>query len=454
MKQADSEKYNEAVSIVKTLQKRGYEAYLAGGCVRDMLLGKESNDFDISTSARPEEIEKIFEKTKAVGKQFGVILVLGKTGSFEVATFRGEGEYKDRRRPSSVFWVSAKEDAKRRDFTVNGLFYDPIKKKVIDYVHGQEDIKEGIIRFIGNPDKRIKEDNLRLLRAVRFKNVLGYKFEKQTEEAIIKNAPLIKNVSKERIKEELDKMLIDPSRAEAILDLSRLGLLIHIIPEIEKMKNVKQPPHFHAEGDVFEHSILSLKKLPKKVSKEVAWATLLHDVGKPDTFKLRDHPKYGKRATFYGHVKLGAELTEKICRRLKFSKKEREKVVFLVREHLRHKDIKTMRVARQRSWAQHPWFSDLLLVWKADGEASYLGKEGVVDLSLYDFAIKLYEDELRRPKPPKPLVNGFDVMNTLNIPSGPLVGKILKVVTDAQLEGRIKNKKEAIAFIKSLKKDK
>jgi poly(A) polymerase len=450
IKEPKNEKFKEAVKIVQTLQNKGYETYLAGGCVRDMLMGKEPKDFDISTSAKPKEIEGIFSKTKAVGKKFGVILVLGKTEEFEVATFRGEEEYKDARRPSKVFWVSSKEDAKRRDFTVNGLFYDPIAKKIIDFVNGQEDIEKKIIKFIGNPDERIKEDNLRILRAVRFKNTLGFKYDKETEKALKKNAKLVQNVSKERIKNELDLILEDRSRAQGILDLSRLGILKYILPEIEKMKGAKQPPQFHSEGDVFEHTILSLRKLPEKVSREAAWATLLHDIGKPDTSKVREHPKYGKRITFYGHTKLGAEITDKICRRLRFSKKEREKVVFLVLEHLRHKDIPKMKLARQRKWAQNPLFPELMVVWKADSEASYLGKKGV-DLSLYNYAKKLYEKEQKQPKPPKLLLNGNDVMKTLNIPSGPLVGKILRQVEEAQLENKIKTKKEAIEYIKGLK---
>jgi poly(A) polymerase len=450
LKEPKTEKYREAVEIVKTLQGKGFETYLAGGCVRDMLMGKEPKDFDISTSAKPKEIEKIFSKTKAVGKEFGVILVLGKTGEFEVSTFRGEEEYKDARRPSKVFWVSSKEDAKRRDFTVNGLFYDPVAKKIIDFVNGQKDMEKKIIKFIGNPDERIQEDNLRILRAVRFKNILGFKYDKETEKALKKNAKLIKNVSKERVKNELDLILEDKSRGQGILDLSRLGILKYILPEIEKMKGAKQPPQFHSEGDVFEHTILSLQKLPDKVSREVAWATLLHDIGKPSTSKVREHPKYGKRITFYGHIKLGAEIADKICRRLRFSKKEREKVVFLVLEHLRHKDIPKMKVARQRKWAQNPLFPELMVVWKADSEASYLGKKGI-DLSLYNYAKKLYEKEQKQPKPLKLLLNGNEVMKTLNIPSGPLVGKILRQVEEAQLENKIKTKKEALEYIKGLK---
>ena len=322
---------------------------------------------------------------------------------------------------------------------------------MIDYVGGQKDIKDKILRFIGNPEERIKEDNLRILRAVRFKNILRFQYEEGTEKALKENAHLIQNVSKERAKNELDLILEDKSRPEAFLDLSRLGILKYILPEIEKMKGVHQPPQFHSEGDVFEHTILCLEKLPKKVSKEVAWAVLLHDLGKPGTFKIRKHPKYGKRITFYGHVKLSAEMADKICRRLRLSKKEREKVVFLVREHLRHKDIKKMRLARQRAWAQHPWFPDLLLVWRADGEASYIGERGKLDLSLYNYAKKLYQEELKRPKPPKPLLNGNEIMKILKIKEGPKVGEILEKLKEAQLEGKIKTKKEAENYLKKNK---
>lgn len=451
MRKFNSEKYKEAVSIVKILQEHGYEAYLAGGSVRDLILGGEVKDFDISTSAKPAEIEKVFKKTIPVGKQFGVIVVAGKIGNFEVSTFRGEEEYKDRRRPSKVFWVSAKEDAKRRDFTINGLFYDPIKDKIIDFVDGRKDIKNKIIRFIGNPDERIKEDNLRILRAIRFKNILGFKYDEKSKKALKENAALIQNVSRERIKDELDKILVDKSRAKSILDLSQLGILKHILLEIEKMKNIKHPEHFHAEGDVFKHTVLALEKLPDMVSKEVAWATLLHDVGKPDTFKIRKHPKYGARATFYGHVELSAEIADKICRQLRFSKKEREKIVFLVKEHLKHKDIIQMKIAKQRRWLAHPWLTELMQVWKADGEASWLGEKEKIDLSLYNAVKKLYEEELKRPKPEKPLINGNDVMKTLNIPAGPEVGKILKKIEEAQLEDKIKTKKEVLEFIKSIR---
>ncbi|MCX6806835.1 MAG: HD domain-containing protein [Candidatus Berkelbacteria bacterium] len=450
MKQIESKKFKEAVLIVKKLEDSGFEAYFAGGSVRDMLLGIEPTDFDISTSATPDQIEKLFSRTVAIGKKFGVILVVGDQGQYEVTTFRGEAEYKDKRRPSKVYWVKAKEDAKRRDFTINGLFFNPLTNKIVDNVGGQKDLKNKVIRFIGDPDKRIKEDNLRILRAVRFKNVLNFKYDSKTKSAIQKYASLIQNVSKERIKLELDKILENKSRANGILDLSELGILKHILPDIDKMKNVDQPHHFHAEGDVFEHTILSLQKLPPKTSKIVAWATLLHDVGKPSTFKMRDHPKYGLRETFYGHIEKSAEIAEKITKRLKFSKEEQEKVVFLVREHLKHKDIPLMKLARQRKWLANPWMIELFMVWKADGEASWLGKKEKIDLSLYEQTKVLYEEELKRPKPPKPFLNGNEVMKILKIKPGPEVGKILEKLEEVQLEEKIKSKQEAIEFIKNI----
>ena len=446
-----SEKFQEAVSVVKTLQNKDFETYLAGGCVRDILMDKEPKDYDIATAAEPDEVRKIFSHSHPVKKEFGTMLVIEKGHQFHVTTFRGEKEYEKGRWPTEIYFTeSAKEDVLRRDFTINGLFYDPTKKKVIDFVDGQKDLKERLIRFIGEPEERVKEDYLRILRAVRFKNTLGFEYEPKTKQAIKENTQLIEKVSKERVKTELDLILEDKSRAQGFLDLSELGVLKYILPEIEKMKDVKQPPQFHSEGDVFKHTILCLEKLPEKAEKEIAWAILFHDLGKPQTFKIRKHKKYGKRITFYGHVNLSAEMADKICRRLRFSKKEREKVVFLVQEHLRHKDIPKMKVARQRKWAQNPWFSDLLVVWKADSQASYLGGEKI-DLSLYEYAKKLYEDELARPKPPKPLINGYDVMETLKIPSSPLVGQILRKVEEAQLEEKIKTKKEALEFVKTLK---
>jgi len=451
MKLLKSPKLNEALDVILKLEKAGFTSYLAGGCVRDLLLGRVSQDYDIATKATPNEIEKLFKKTKGVGKQYGVILVIGKAGHFEVATFRGESEYEDARRPNKIHWVSAKEDARRRDFSINGLFYEPKTKKIIDYVSGQNDLKNKIIRFFGNPDERICEDHLRILRAVRFKNVLDFKYAPETERAIKENAKKIKTVSLERIKDELDKILTSEFRAQGILDLSNLGIMPHILPEIDEMKKSDQPPAFHAEGNVFKHTILCLEKLAPDVSAEVAWAILLHDIGKPAMRREIIHPQKGKRTVFYGHVEVSAKMTEQICHRLKFSKKEKDVVVFLVREHLKHKDIPKMKLARQRQWVSHPLMPELLQVWKADGQGSWLSKKEHIDLSLYDQVKKIYEDELKRPKPPKPFLSGDDVMKALKIPPGLKVGEILRTASDAQLEEKVKNKKEALQFIKNLK---
>jgi poly(A) polymerase len=439
-----------AIEIIKKLQAKSFEAYFVGGCVRDILLGNKPSDFDIATSAKPNEIEKLFPRTIPVGKKFGVILAVVNEKQYEIATFRGEKEYKDARRPEKVYWTSAKEDAKRRDFTCNALFYDPITKKYLDFVDGRKDIKNKILRFIGDPEKRIQEDHLRILRAIRFKNVLGFKFEQKTKQALQKNSGLIISVSAERIRNELNKMLLDKSRYQSIQDLSDLGILKFILPEVEKCKGSEQPPQFHKEGDVFIHTILSLKSLPPRTKLSIAWATMLHDIGKPDTWKIREHPKFGKRITFYGHIKLSAILSEQICKRLKFSKKMSEKIVFLVREHLRHKDLLKMKEGRRSRFAQNIWFKDLMQVWKADGSASHLGKMGNIDLSLYNDAKKVYEEEMKKPKPPLSFLNGIEIMKMKKIKPGPKVGEISEKLVEAQFEGTVKNKKDAIEFVKKL----
>lgn len=450
----------EALKIVTKLQKAGFIAYFAGGCVRDLLMGKKPADFDVATSAKPTQVEKLFPKTKPVGKKFGVILVIEGGHRFEVTTFRGEKEYKDARRPSKVYWSDPKEDAKRRDFTCNGIFYDPVAKKYLDFVGGRKDIKNKILRFIGNAEERINEDHLRILRAVRFKNCLGFQYDQEMKNVLPKFANQIKTVSSERIRMELDKILLHPSRNQAFRDLDELGILPHILPEIVKMKGVEQPAQFHDEGDVWEHTLLCLKNLPKKVSLATAWGTLLHDVGKPDTFaapgEIMKVIAGGQqvpttRITFYRHTKVGAEIARKIAERLRFSKEMREKVVWLVKNHLRFKDLPNMKQARQIKFINHPYIADLLEISRADSLASFLGSEGP-DLTLYNYAKKLYDQESKKPRLKK-MVTGDEVMQLLKIEPGPLVGKVLKALEEAQLEGKIKTKKQALEFIRDLNKN-
>jgi len=431
-----------ATEIVKKLTSAGHTAYFAGGAVRDLVMGIKPADIDIATSATPEEVEKIFPKTIPVGKQFGVVIVIKDKTNFEIATFRSETSYTDKRRPDKVKWSSAKEDALRRDFTCNGLFYDPIKKRIIDYVNGKKDIKARILRFIGDPKERVAEDNLRILRAVRFKNILDFSYDSETKEAIAQNASKIKNVSAERIREELNKILADPNRAQAIKDLSKFGILAEILPEVEKMKGVAQPPEFHAEGDVWEHTLLCLKNMGAKKDYILAWAILLHDIGKPDAYEVRH------RITFYRHTKISADITTQICDRLKSPKKEKEEIVWLVKNHLRFKDLDKMKPAKAIRLINHPYIKRLLEVSRIDSTSSYLGSEDKLDFELYNRAKALYDIESRKPKI-KPLVSGHDVMSEFDLSPGPQVGKILKLIEDAQLEGKIKTKPEAIKYVKS-----
>lgn len=436
-----------SLKIIKKLRQVGFQAYWAGGCVRDYLLGLNPKDFDIATSAKPEEIEKLLAKTLAVGKQFGVIIAVEGKNQFEIATFRGEKGYSDRRRPDQVFWSNAEKDAQRRDFTINGMFYDPIKKKVLDYVGGQEDLKKKIIRFIGNPDDRIKEDQLRLLRAVRFKNTFGFKYDQRAYQALKNNAYLIESVSKERIKDELDKMLADKSRAQNVLDLQETGLLQYILAEVNRLKGVPQPDQFHKEGDVFIHTCWALKSLPAQSPLTLVWAVLLHDSGKPDTISFPQAKT--DRIRFNKHVKYSAGIASRVGRRLKFPNTERELIVWLVKNHMMMADIPKMKLAKQRRWLRDPRFPWLLKLHKADAlgasprDLSLYKK----NLALYEKAKQLLEEEKKRPKI-KPLLSGHDLIREFKLDSGPQIGRLLKLIEDAQLEGQIKNKGEALVLVK------
>lgn len=431
-----------SIQIIENLRKFGYEAYWAGGCVRDMLLGIEPKDFDIVTSAKPEEIEDILEHTIPVGKQFGVIMAVKNGHNFEVATFRSDAGYSDGRRPDAVDFTNAEEDAKRRDFTINGMFYDPIEDNVIDYVGGQKDLDAKLIRFIGDPEERILEDHLRILRAIRFKNEFGFQYEPKTYEALVKHAALvIDKVSNERIAHELNKMMMSQDPVGAFEDMEDTGVLKVILPEVLAMKGCAQPMEYHREGDVWDHSMLALQSLPETAQLPVRWAVLLHDIGKPDTFKLEE------RIRFDGHVQRSKEIAHDILTRLRFPRRTVEEVKWLVEHHMMMVPLVEMPKGRKRHWFLHPYFLNLMQVFKADAEGTR-----PTNLSLYNDILNLYRKTMEEmPREPKPLLTGNDVMEELGIEPGQRVGEVLDELREKQLAKELETREQALKWLKSLK---
>jgi poly(A) polymerase len=425
--------YRQAVSIVRRLRKAGYLAYLVGGCVRDLLLRRKPKDFDIATDATPEAVARLFPKTIPVGVQFGVQLVVLSGHPFEVATFRTDLAYRDSRHPEGVVFSGPKEDALRRDFTVNGLFYDPLTQQVIDYVGGKQDLDRKLIRAIGDPKKRFEEDRLRMLRAVRLAAQLDFSIEPETFEAIRLGAKEIERVSAERIRDELVKLFTGPSPGRGLILLDASGLLEVILPEVARMKGVPQPPEFHPEGDVFTHTKLLLDLLPH-ASIVLAFAALLHDVGKPPTFRIAD------RIRFDGHDRVGREIAQKICRRLRFSKAETDAIAELVGDHMRFKDVRQMRVSTLKRFLAKPTFPEELKLHRADCLASH------GDLTNWRFLLRKLKEFSHEQLKPKPLINGHDLL-ALGYPEGPRIGTILRAVEEAQLEGKLRSKSEALAWV-------
>lgn len=422
-----------AYEIAQTLKEKGCTAYFAGGCVRDFLRGEPPKDYDIATTASPEEIEKLFPKTLPVGKQFGVILVVREGKPFEVATFRREGPYRDGRHPSEVSFTTPEEDARRRDFTVNGLFYDPFERKVIDYVGGKEDISRRLIRAIGDPETRFEEDKLRLLRAVRFAANLGFTIESKTWECIRRLAPKIRQVSAERIRDELIKTFTRPGAGGGLELLSTSGLLKEILPEMEAMKGVEQPPEFHPEGDVFIHTRMLMDRL-QSPSAVLAFAALLHDVGKPPTFQIREG-----RIRFYDHSRVGAEMAEAILRRLRFSNDEIGAITTCVNNHMKFANVKEMREGKLKRFMSAPTFPTELELHRIDCESCH----GLLDN--YQFLQKKIEEFRKEELKPKPLLNGDDLLD-LGMKAGPPMKPILEEAYELQLENRIRTKEEALAW--------
>ncbi|MFQ6103186.1 MAG: CCA tRNA nucleotidyltransferase [Candidatus Glassbacteria bacterium] len=432
-KETAQEKRRVALSIVKTLQSKGFKAYWAGGCVRDMIMGVSPTDYDIATDARPDDVMSIFKKTVPVGERFGVVLVIENTVCFEVATFRGEGLYKDGRHPEDVHFEDEVEDVKRRDFTINGLLYDPITEQVIDYVKGKEDIDARLIRTIGDPWQRFSEDNLRILRAVRFAAALGFEIEKTTREAIEGRAGEIINISRERIRDEIMKILMGPSPRYGFELMHSTGLLGHILPEVESMVGIKQPPEYHPEGDVFIHTMLMLE-LMEDPSEELALGVLLHDIGKPGTFEMTD------RIRFNNHNVVGARLAENLLRRLRFSNKTVKGVVSLVKNHLRFMNMENMRESKLKRFIKEPNFKEHLELHRLDCLASH------GDLSIWNFCIDKMKEYDSEVIPPPPIVTGHDLIN-LGFSPGPLFSEILSFIQDLQIEGKIETRKEALELI-------
>jgi poly(A) polymerase len=426
-----------AREIAARLRKSRHIAYFAGGCVRDMVRGLIPKDYDIVTDARPEAVQELFQRTVAVGAHFGVIIVLEKDFQFEVATFRSDDAYIDGRHPSAVHFSSPEQDAQRRDFTINGMFYDPVAEKVIDFVGGCADIAAKLVRAIGDPARRFAEDRLRMLRAVRFATVLDYQIDKQTWGALVANAATINQISAERIRDELVRIFMSPNRVRGWDLLDASGLMRAILPELDAMKGVLQPEQFHPEGDVFVHTRLMLHLLAAEVSVPLVFAVLFHDVAKPVTATV---DKTG-RIRFNEHDRIGAEMTEAIMRRLRFSGAEIEATVEMVRQHMVFKDAPKMRVAKLKRFMARPTWDDELELHRVDCESSHRM------LDNYEFLLLKREEFANEPIIPPPLVRGDDLI-ALGLKPGPRFGEILEAVETRQLEGTLQTRDEALAWVK------
>ncbi|HYF47900.1 MAG TPA: CCA tRNA nucleotidyltransferase [Planctomycetota bacterium] len=426
-----------ATSVVRKLVDARHRAVFAGGCVRDMLLGTEPKDYDVATSAKPEEVMKLFRRTIPVGVAFGVVRVLDKGEhplAVEVATFRGESGYADGRHPTEVHFTNEIEDVKRRDFTVNGLLFDPLKDEVLDYVGGREDLSRKLLRAIGDPAQRFAEDHLRMLRAVRFAAQLGFEIEPATFAAVKANVANIHSISAERVRDELNRMLSGPNPRRAFELLKSSGLLREILPEVDAMAGVQQPPQFHPEGDVWTHTLMLLGQL-SNAPLSVALGALFHDVGKPPTFTVTD------RIRFNEHEKVGAELTQTIMRRLKYANEEIERVVALVKGHMMFKDTEHMRPSTLKKFLRQPHFEDHLALHKLDCMASH------GSLDAYEFCRARLGQESEETLRPPPLITGQDLI-ALGLQPGPKFKQILQEVEDRQLEGALTDKEAALAFVR------
>lgn len=460
-----------AAGIVERLRTAGFSAYLVGGCVRDRLMGIVPKDYDIATSAPPQVVGRLFARTVAVGAAFGVVRVLEEGGSYEVATFRSDGAYSDGRRPGRVTWsTDPGQDVQRRDFTINGLLYDPSCGRVLDFVGGEQDIRSGVIRTIGSAERRFREDRLRLVRAVRFAARFGYELEAETLAALRGQAGEVTGVSPERIREELVRMLTEGHAAAGIRRLEEAGLLVHLLPEVADLQGVPQPPEFHPEGDCWVHTLLMLKLMDQSGSARekalrggespdlpgdrsvalssapygnswvsypsatLAVGVLLHDIGKPPTFERRD------RIRFNRHAEVGARMALRICERLRFSRKQQERITALVRDHLKFIDLPRMRASTLKRFLGQEGFEEHLELHRLD----CLGSHGNLD-NWRMAAATLDRSEPEDLHPP-PILTGNDLIQMGYTP-GPVFREILGSLRDAQLDNRVETRRQARAWV-------
>jgi poly(A) polymerase len=427
--------------ICRVLRENGHQAYLVGGCVRDIVLGRAPADYDVATDAMPDEVQGLFPRSLTVGAQFGVVVVTDDSTQVEVATFRSDIGYSDGRHPDHVeFSRTPQDDVQRRDFTINALLLDPATNEVLDFVGGRDDLRAGIIRAIGRPEERFREDKLRMIRAVRFGARFHYAIESATFCAIAKLAAQINEVSAERLRDELTKLLTEGAARRAFELLDESNLLPQLLPEIARMKGVEQPPQFHPEGDVWVHTLLMLEQLKPGSSPTLAWGVLLHDVGKPPTFKPPSGPD--SRIRFDEHVEVGTRIAIEICRRLRFSNNDTDQIAALVANHLRFKDVPRMKPSTLKRFVRLNRFEEHLELHRLDCIASHGHLEN------YEFVRKfLVETPSEEVRPPR-LLTGDD-LKTLGFQPGPLFKEILDTLEEAQLNGRIKNRDEALCLVES-----
>jgi len=427
-----------ATQIVRRLQQAGFCAYWVGGCVRDYLLGREPGDYDIVTSALPQQIEKLFPRTIPVGRKFGVIIVLENDHQFQVATFRAEADYQDGRHPAHVVFGDAVADARRRDFTVNGLFYDPIERKLHDWVRGEADLRAKIIRTIGSPGERFAEDHLRLLRAVRLAAQLDFNIEPETFAAIKAVAPKILVISAERIRDELIKLFSPPHASRGLDLLRQSGLLEQVLPEIAATITCDQSADFHPEGTVFNHLLLMLKNLPAAADPSLPWSVLFHDVAKPLTAS-RD-PQTDS-IHFYEHERIGADMAQQILERLRFPRKQTDDIVTAVRCHMQFKDALQMRKSTLRRMLMRPTFPLELQLHRLD----CLGSHGRLDV--YDYLVEQAKELEKKPEIRPPLLTGDDLL-AMGMKPGPAMGQLLAEIREKQLQDELKTPDQAREWAK------